>query len=77
MSVERFRFSDIFLPNSDGSLAVQVEINVNGFIALPGTILKPGEPFGGVDFVAFKDYDVAGEYVGESLFFRGFFRKGI
>lgn len=60
-TLRRFKFSDIFQKNADGSLTPKKVINVNGIIFGPGVIIRPGFKFGGMDFLNFQQNDIAAE----------------
>jgi len=55
----RFKFSDIFQKNSDGSLTPKVVISVNGITFGPGILIREGIAVGGVDLFKYQKNDVA------------------
>jgi hypothetical protein len=75
MSIDKYNFWDIFQDNLDGSLVTKPKLNVNGVNVEPGSVIKPGTAVGGIDFSLYKNLDVAGEYDGDVLSIKGFFRK--
>jgi len=73
--MNRYRFSDIFQENPDGSLSPRVRINVNGVEFGPGVSFSPGVSFGGIDFFRYKNLDIAAEVQNGVLIIRGFYRQ--
>ena len=73
--MKRFKFSEVFQENSDGSLTPRKQIFVNGISFGPGVNFTKGVSFGGVDFHLFKGKDVAVNEVNGSLIIIGFFNE--
>lgn len=73
--MNRYRFLEIFQENSDGSLAPQRIINVNGVILNQGVAFRPGVVFGGIDFHQYKYSDIAGEEQNGILIIKGFYKQ--
>jgi len=72
--MNRFKFSDVFQENPDGSLTPKIRISVNGVSFGPGGMtFNKGVAFGGIDFHQYKNLDIAGEYVDDILLIKGFF----
>jgi hypothetical protein len=75
MAIARYKFSDIFQDNPDGTLSPKIKISINGAVLGPGLTFKPGVVFGGIDFYLYRNLDVAGEYVGDTLNITGFYKS--
>ena len=75
MSTGRYNFWDVFQENPDGSLIPKVTMNVNGVTLTPSVALQAGVAVGGIDFAAYKNHDIAAEYIDDVFHIRGFFRK--
>ena len=73
MEQQRYKFSDVFEENADGTLTPKIKINVNGVAMGPGVSFGTGATFGGVNFHQYKYHDIAGEYTEDTFHIKGFF----
>ena len=74
--IKRFRFSDIFQENRDGSLSPKRNILVNGVSFGPRVSFSPGVSFGGVNFYQYKHLDIAAEEQPDKvLVIKGFYKQ--
>lgn len=73
--MNKYRFSDIFQENPDGSLSPRVRMRVNGIEFGPGMSFSPGTSLGGIDFFQYKNLDIAADIDNEILVLRGFYRQ--
>ena len=73
--MQKYRFYDVFEENTDGSLTPKIKINVNGVNFGPGVRFTKGVAFGGIDFYQYKGFDIAGEYINDIFFIKGFFQN--
>jgi hypothetical protein len=73
--VDRYRFDAIFLTNPDGSLSPRRVIRVNNVTIGPGVSFGHGVSFGGVDFTAYRNFDIAAEDTDGVLVIKGFYKR--
>jgi hypothetical protein len=71
----RYRFSDIFRKNLDGSLSPIKTVHVNGVTFGYGITFKEGVAFGGIDFFKFENNDIDAEEVNGIFDVKGFYNQ--
>ncbi|MFH0845913.1 MAG: hypothetical protein V1851_00735 [Patescibacteria group bacterium] len=59
--MKKFKFSEIFRENSDGSLEPIRHISVNKISFGPGVMFQKGVVLGGINFHLYKNWDIAAE----------------
>jgi len=70
----RYKFSEIFQENPDGSISPKKAISVNGVTFAVGVSFGPGITFGGVNFHDYKYLDIAVEEKEDILLVKGFYK---
>jgi len=73
--VQRYRFTDIFRENPDGSLSPKRSIEVSGTIFEPGVFFQKGVYVSGIDFHEYKNWDLAVEPNGKTFRIKGFYKR--
>lgn len=71
--INRYKFSEIFKKNFDGSLSPIKTISVNGIVFGQGISFSNGVSFGGVNFFLYQNNDIAAEEENGILQIRGFY----
>ncbi len=72
--MDRYKFTDIFQENLDGSLSPKVRISINGMEFGPEVSFNRGVSFGGVNLYQYKNLDIAAETQEGILIIGGFFK---
>lgn len=73
----KYKFSDVFQENPDGTISPKVTVSINGVTLMANSMsIGKGVFFGGVDLHQYKNVDIAGEYndPGDTLEIKGFYK---
>ncbi|OGI57390.1 hypothetical protein A2640_02225 [Candidatus Nomurabacteria bacterium RIFCSPHIGHO2_01_FULL_36_23] len=74
---KKYKFSEIFKENLDGSLTPIKPIQINGVTFRSSTSFQKGVAFGGIDFHLYKNRDIAAKEENDILNFIGFFKEPV
>ena len=69
----RYRFSQVFQRNTDGSLTPIKTLHVNGVTFGYGVTFNRGVAFGGIDFFNFENMDIEADEINGVLNIKGFY----